>query len=614
MNQEPEFLLLPSTASAEFDAPEIDGNTKWLPDALYPPPYFVLNGNLYVEEDSRKGLSVIHIANFTPWIERVITYDNGTDTVTKYAVRGRLAGGRELPEIILDGDEITAFNWIVTRWDTECNISTQPRAKEHLRFAFQETTKRAERLTCYTTTGWHKTTEGWRYLLPGDDVCAVELEGKLRHYRGERGATDTDYRVLRDLLTADFIPPDVLLPGMAMVFLSPLNTFLRLAGYEPKFILLLTGRTGSMKSTVAALLLSFFGQFTATDLPMSFHDTANSMVKKTFVLKDVLSCADDYHPTTGSDVAEMRRLMQNLARAVGDRMDRGRLDANLAIRNAQPPQGNILVTAEHQPDVGESGVARFFTLEMGKGISDLDVLTRLQHTASDGALRRHMAAYTERIRDRYLDSNEAVEAFAETLGRMHEAYRAECLKVLSDARILYHGRTADAVAGLRIGFDFLIDFLADARPQLMGDRQRQKDAFRDLIHALALRQSAAVASDRPAHIFVTKLLALLECGDVELPEIGSSLIRSERCVGYCDRTFYYIQLTPAHRAVKKLCDAQGECFPISSQGLAKALADEGLIHTAGGNTKTKRIGNKNIRVMLLYRDKADKLYASAEGM
>lgn len=51
----------------------------------------------------------------------------------------------------------------------------------------------------------------------------------------------------------------------------------REAGCEPKFVLFLLGKTGSRKSTLAALTLSFFGRFTASELPLSFRDTSNSM-------------------------------------------------------------------------------------------------------------------------------------------------------------------------------------------------------------------------------------------------------------------------------------------------------------------------------------------------
>lgn len=58
-----------------------------------------------------------------------------------------------------------------------------------------------------------------------------------------------------------------------------------------------------------------------------------------------------------------------------------------------------------------------------------------------------------------------------------------------------------------------------------------------------------------------------------------------------------------------MCGEQDEGFAISAKSLAKALADEGLIEQTedGTNTHIKRFGGRNKRVMLLRKDKANKL-------
>lgn len=80
-------------------------------------------------------------------------------------------------------------------------------------------------------------------------------------------------------------------------------------------------------------------------------------------------------------------------------------------------------------------------------------------------------------------------------------------------------------------------------------------------------------------------------------------------VGYEDETYYYLLLDVSHKAVKRLCGEQDEGFAISAKSLAKALADEGLIEPGdnGTNTRTMRFGGRLKRVMLLRKDKANKL-------
>lgn len=47
----------------------------------------------------------------------------------------------------------------------------------------------------------------------------------------------------------------------------------------------LIGRTGTRKSTLAALFLSFFGRLSGTDLPLPFSDTLNSILTNIYTLK-----------------------------------------------------------------------------------------------------------------------------------------------------------------------------------------------------------------------------------------------------------------------------------------------------------------------------------------
>ena len=80
-------------------------------------------------------------------------------------------------------------------------------------------------------------------------------------------------------------------------------------------------------------------------------------------------------------------------------------------------------------------------------------------------------------------------------------------------------------------------------------------------------------------------------------------------IGYEDENYYYLMLDASHKAVKRLCGEQDEGFAISAKSLAKALADEGLIEPGdnGTNTRTMRFGGRLKRVLLLCKEKANKL-------
>ncbi|MEE1264580.1 hypothetical protein [Ruminococcus sp.] len=134
-------------------------------------------------------------------------------------------------------------------------------------------------------------------------------------------------------------------------------------------------------------------------------------------------------------------------RGYGDRIGRGKLKSDSTPMESRPPQGNAIITAERAPDIGESGTARYFSLELRDGMIDLKNLSSFQREAEKGTLRSCMLAYTEWIKSRYLKGKDAVQSFVENLKNLFESYRDE----FSSSGILCHGRVPEMFAWLMIG-------------------------------------------------------------------------------------------------------------------------------------------------------------------
>jgi hypothetical protein len=108
----------------------------------------------------------------------------------------------------------------------------------------------------------------------------------------------------------------------------------------PDFALWLWGGTGSYKSTITALFLSHFGDFSETNLPLSFESTANALERMLFLAKDVLIVIDDVRPrVTRADAEEMTRKVQRILRAVGNRQGRGPMTSDTRLRQSYPLVG-----------------------------------------------------------------------------------------------------------------------------------------------------------------------------------------------------------------------------------------------------------------------------------
>ena len=576
---------------------------------FYSAPYYTENGCLCYLPVGRQDSPGIMLCNFAPRIVREVIVDDGAEKTRRYLIGGTDANGNNFTPVEVPAGELEKMAWIANCLDASCDLCVVSQVEKHVRCAIKTTARFADKRYIFSHTGWKKIGGEWHYLLPGDKTYQVELKGKQRNYYGAEGMSREDAEDLVKLLSGGMMPDEVLLPCLATVFLSPLNEFLRQIGHEPKYLLTLIGRTGSMKSTVAALMLSFFGNFSATDLPMSFRDTANSIVHNAFALKDVLTCVDDYHPTARSDASQMKATMQTLARGYGDRAARNRLGSDITLREPRPPQGNVIVTAEFAPDIGESGTARLFCVEMKPGSICLPLLTEAQEQALDGCFVRCMGAFIRYIKERHLKDGQeqsSLERLKMNFSELRSHWRTE----LKEASIPFHDRLPDTLACLEVGFLFLTDFLCAKDITDERDATELQNRLHIVLLHLSAKQSESVEADRPTHIFLRKLYSLIECGNVcLLPATGRTEIPPKNYIGYEDETYYYLMLDASHKAVKRLCGEQDEGFAISAKSLAKALADEGLIEPGdnGTNTRTMRFGGRLKRVMLLRKEKANKL-------
>lgn len=124
---------------------------------------------------------------------------------------------------------------------------------------------------------------------------------------------------------------------------------------EPSFVLYLLGITGAMKSTLAALLLSFFGNFDNKSLPSSFKDTVNSLEKQGFLLKvaDGDRRLSPHQQQAGSyeDAGDGAGCGENVRRQDGQRPD----ECGRTLRGSYVPRGNAIITGEDLPDIGNRG-------------------------------------------------------------------------------------------------------------------------------------------------------------------------------------------------------------------------------------------------------------------
>lgn len=280
------------------------------------------------------------------------------------------------------------MNWISKNWGLSPRIAVGSTNRDYFRDYIQSRGEDMIAKTIYAHTGF-KTIEDKLCFLSsknviGNESAICKLEGDLSKYRfiDKAGISKKDaLNAALDLF--NLASPEISYPLLSFTYLAPLNHFLTKVGISPSFSLFCKGETGSFKTVISMLYLSHFMEYSGMteSPPANFHSTSNAIEKMAFTLKDALLLVDDYHPTTAQDKKRMDSICQRLARGAGDHLARARMTSDIKLRASYSPRSLVIITGEDIPDVGQSGLSRFYFVDFKKGIIDKKKLTNVQDNA-----------------------------------------------------------------------------------------------------------------------------------------------------------------------------------------------------------------------------------------
>ena len=569
------------------------------------PGYCVRGGQTFSETRKQDGsIERRLLSDFAALPVEAIARDDGAEVRQEFVLEGVSSSGKKLPPIHVPAAKFSGMTWALEGWGLDANFQPGQTVKEKLRHAIQSAgANTAKARTVYTHTGWRQIDGQWAYLYHGGAVglpdVSVELDSALTSF----ALPDAGSSMRPSLRLMDVLPSHVALPLLGQMYLAPLCEFLERAGCAPMHTLFLAGTSGAKKSTAAALALAHFGSsFKYDHMPASFRDTGNALRRKAFLLKDMPLLVYDLHPTADRrESSRMSETAQTMARAWGDRAERGRMRADLSIQTAQPPRGVGVMTGEDLPDIGESGLARFFLVDVKPGdIHITPELTELQRQATQEALSGAMRSYIEWLLPQ-------VEAMPDRLSREYERLRELARQRLTGV----HDRQPGAVAALLLGLRMMLQCMVDRGELEEAQARHIEEQALATFSALAWEQGHATRQENPVRLFLETLNELVIARKASLQIVAkdgaAELHYSQEPVGYMDDQYLYLLPTMAYKAVFEAQQGMGRSFPLSRPTLWKRAAEQGY---ALPETKTKAFLGRSVRVVWFRLDrlKEEKLF------
>lgn len=532
-----------------------------------------------------------------PRLDEEIVLDDGVETSRAFVVSGSLANGTPLLPVRVPVARFGGMTWVPDQWGLSAIVNAGVTAKDRVREAIQRLSPTPTQRLVFAHSGWRKVNGTWVYLTSGGavgrDGFEVELGPDLRRY-SITAAPELACKAMRtSLRLLEVAPLKVTVPLWSAMFVSVLASPLELS-----FSLWFHGPTGSLKSTIAALFLCHFGNFTESTLPGTWSSTANQLERSAFTLKDAPFVIDDFAPS-GFDHRELEAKAARILRAQGNLSGRGRLRADLTQRPAWPPRGLIIGTGEQYPNP-QSIIARTLQIEADGSQVDMEALTLAQREAQ--ILPHAMAGFITWLAPQMDDLPATLRAaYADARSRATEGHE--------------HLRLPGALATLWLGLDYALRYAVEVSALEAVEAGAMQHRYWDALLQVGQQQARVIEEERPSRRFLSVLAAMLAQGRAVLLRRDSfpgDYLGTGAILGWQDADFVYLIPEAAYQAVARFCRDAGEFFPVRGDRLIRDLNREGLSECSDGrNTATVRVGGQVRRVVRLKRIESEALLGEA---
>ncbi len=540
------------------------------------------------------GVIPVRLANFEARIMEEIIEDNGVEQNYSIIVEG-IQPDKVLPPVEVAASSFSTMNW-VHKWGSKAILEPGTMNKDYVRHSIQVRST-PKRTTCYTHTGWRQIKGEWTYLTGsgaiGMDNITVKLSKEDERYSLPLKMENEIEAIKTSLSFIKVGKTKVTYPLLCNLYLSPLTTILN---PMPNYSVYIHGDTGLFKTTISILLISHFGTFHGIDRLPNFDDSANSIERRAFVLKDVLMPLDDYHPSTQRyDAHKKETTAQRIIRAFSNRSGRGRLNPDSSDKGRYEPRGMLIVTGEELVSL-QSTLARTSVIEISKGDIYKDQLTILQKRAD--LLPHAMASYILWLKDHI---NEIREEFPKRFRELrNKAF---------DGNI--HLKLPEQMAFSFFAIENVLSWAYEKGA--IGQSQAKEMAAEvwDILKIIAIEQSQRLATEDPVNKFIDILKTLLTQGKVKIQSRDDFSLQGDEkgdFIGYFDDMHLYLIPTALWHSLEVYCREENTRFPVKKDTLYRNMRKRNLIAIDGvRNTVRETIHGDTQRFLKIY---SNGIYAS----
>lgn len=375
------------------------------------------------------------------------------------------------------------------------------------------------------------------------------------------------------------------------------------AGYPPRFLLFVNGKTGSMKTTISKILYTQLTDMEHRNMPRRIDaDTLNSL-ERAIVLtaRDNVILIDDFSPAkTPQKKADLQNRLEHVIRMIGDGATKSRSNINLEDVHGEGVKGMVVVTGEIRGK-GLSSNLRCFYCEVDRKDADLDVISWFQH--NEYAYTSMLKCFADFVGVNW-------EKCKEIIIRGFPMERADMANVLTERRLI------DSAVCLRVTADIVHAFLEwCGMDAFMIEEHVNFCKF--AILQMACQNESLAKGENFGETFLKAVSVLMDSKKIKLYQGKIEHVHMAEFDGFEDDTFFYFMPEITFSKVMQFLAQMKQFFPLDLKEVVASLLEDGIIKTysngAGKKTNLARISIGNNKKSNFLKIKKDVFESVVEG-
>jgi hypothetical protein len=361
-------------------------------------------GNYWIEIINKKENNELLIANFKIRIVahiKVCLKDGSV--IQRVRVSGTNIDGKKLPSAVVDAEIFWSFTWLHKAWGIKQEIISGKQERKFFKESVNYYGKKAVDETIVAYPGYYKLGNELIFLAHNTAISINDTKGKVSC---ELPSHFTNYSLPKPTLdeakAIKCLKATLLLlkiskenQALGIVLIATLFRAVLSHAKRPDFSLFMVGRTGSFKSSIAGLILAFYGKnFNLDNLTASWGSTENANEHLLNALNHVVFVIDDFKYKNQNMIKKVNDEADGIFRNVANGTSRMRQPDLASGKEVSVPRVMLLATGEVVPINADTSMeARIVFMDLYPDQSNEARLNKLYKLGRQGVLAQAMSNF-----------------------------------------------------------------------------------------------------------------------------------------------------------------------------------------------------------------------------